>query len=297
MTETSQTADLTADLVEIKDLTKKFGALTAVDHVTFSVAQGEAVALWGANGAGKTTVLRCLLHLMPFSGTISIAGMDVQTQGKAARRLIGFVPQELTFHDDLSVAETLIFYARLKKLAAGYQFGPLLERLELEAHVQKAVGELSGGLKQRLALALALLADPPILLLDEPTSNLDITARESFLQFVHELHEEGKTLIFSSHRLEEVRALAQRVLLLEGGRLALDAPPDQLEHKLGRTTTLHLSLAPRAVALALEALTANGLPVSRNGHGIRVQVQPGAKARALRLLHDAGIDIHDFTVE
>jgi ABC-type multidrug transport system ATPase subunit len=287
----------TANLVEINDLTKKFGALTAVDHVTFSVAAGEAVALWGANGAGKTTVLRCLLHLMPFSGTINIAGMDVQAQGKAARRLIGFVPQELTFHDDLTVAETLVFYARLKKLANGYQFGPLLERLELEAHVHKAVGELSGGLKQRLALALALLADPPILLLDEPTSNLDITARESFLHFVHELHEEGKTLIFSSHRLEEVRALAQRVLLLEGGRLALDAPPDQLEHKLGRTTTLHLALAPRAVDPALQALTANGMPVSRNGHGIRVQVQPGAKARALRLLHEAGIDVQDFTVE
>lgn len=288
---------MTDTIIQINELTKKFGALTAVDHVTFTVKAGEAVALWGANGAGKTTVLRCLLHLMPFTGTITVNGMDVQKQGKEVRRLVGFVPQELSFHDDLTVAETLTFYARLKKVGTGYDFNPLLARLELAPHVQKPVRDLSGGLKQRLALALALLADPPILVLDEPTSNLDIRARDEFLAFLHNLNEEGKTLVFSSHRLEEVKVLADRVLLLEGGRLTLAAPPVELEQKLGRATTLHLALPPRTIDPALEALSAYGLPVSRNGRGVRVQVRPGAKGEALQVLHDAGIEVKDFTVE
>ena len=288
---------MATSIIEVNNLTKKFGALTAVDDLSFAVNPGDAVALWGANGAGKTTVLRCLLHLIPFEGTITVDGLDVQEEGKLVRRLVGFVPQELTFHDDLTVAETLTYYARLKKVPAGYDFTPLLSRLELADHVQKAVRDLSGGLKQRLALALALLADPPILLLDEPTSNLDIRAREDFLYFVRELNEAGKTLIFSSHRLEEVRALADRVLLLEGGRLALAAPPRELERRLGETTTLHLALLPGTIDPALRALSNHGLPVSRNGHGVRVQVPTDAKAEPLRLLHDAGIDVQDFTLE
>lgn len=286
-------------IIRVNELTKRFGNLTAVDHVSFDVQAGEAVALWGANGAGKTTALRCLLHLMPFSGQVTVDDIDVQKQGKDARRLMGFVPQELSFHDDLTVGETIMFYARLKKVPAGFDFTPMLERLELLPHVQKAVRDLSGGLKQRLALALALLADPPILILDEPTSNLDIRARENFLQFVDDLRKEGKTLIFSSHRLEEVKALANRVLLLEAGRLVLAAPPTELEAELGRTTTLRLALPAQTVDRAREALSAQGMPVSPNGNGrtLRVRVQPAAKAEVLRILYDAGVDVDDFTIE
>lgn len=288
---------MTDPLIRVSGLTKRFGALTAVDDVSFDVSAGEAVALWGANGAGKTTALRCLLHLMPFTGTVTIAGKDVKREGKAARYLVGFVPQELSFHDELTVAQTLVFYARLKKVASGYDFTPLLQRLELLPHVQKRVRDLSGGLKQRLALALALLADPPILILDEPTSNLDIRAREDFLRFLHDLRESGKTLVFSSHRLEEVVALADRVLLLEAGRLVLSAAPHNLEKELGRESTLHVTLPPPAIEPALELLSAHGLPVSRNGQGVRIRVQPGTKAEALRVLHDAGIVVEDFSLE
>jgi ABC-type multidrug transport system ATPase subunit len=288
---------MTEPIIQVSGLTKRFGGLTAVDGVSFDVQAGEAVALWGANGAGKTTALRCLLHLMPFTGTVTIAGKDVTKQGKAARHLVGFVPQELSFHDDLTVAQTLVFYARLKKVMDGYDFTPLLARLELLPHIQKPVRDLSGGLKQRLALALALLSDPPILILDEPTSNLDIRAREDFLRFLHDLRDSGKTLVFSSHRLEEVVALADRVLLLEAGRLVLAAPPQNLEKELGRESTLHVTLPAPTVEPALALLTAHGLPVSRNGQGVRIRVQPGAKAEALRVLHDAGILVEDFSIE
>lgn len=246
---------MTGKIIQVCELTRTFGDLKAVDNLSFDVQAGEAVALWGANGAGKTTALRCLLHLMPFSGEVTIAGKDVKREGKAARRLVGFVPQELSFHDDLTVAETLTFYARLKKVAHGHDFTPLLKRLELSSHVQKPVRSLSGGLKQRLALALALISDPPILILDEPTSNLDLRAREDFVRFLHDLRHEGKTLVFSSHRLEEVRAVADRVLLLESGRLALSGTPQALADQLGelaspRPQTVPLS-SPRQPALDL----------------------------------------------
>jgi ABC-2 type transport system ATP-binding protein len=285
------------EMIRVANVSKRFGNLRAVDHLSFTVGPGQAVALWGANGAGKTTALRCLLGLLPFEGSVAIAGLDVQRQGKEARKLTGFVPQELNFHDDLTITETLTFYARLKKVPSGHDFSPLLSRLELLPHVGKPVHDLSGGLKQRLALALALLADPPLLILDEPTANLDIRAREDFLLLLHELKVGGKTLAFSSHRLEEVTALADRVLLMEGGQLVIDAPPDQLEQNLGWESTLHIYLSERAIEPALETLSVHGMPVSRNGRGVRVRVKPGEKGRVMQILHEAGVEIDDFTVE
>jgi ABC-2 type transport system ATP-binding protein len=286
-----------SEMISVLNLTKRFGKLLAVDDLSFSASASEAVALWGANGAGKTTALRCLLGLLPFEGQVTVAGKDIQKKGKEARKLIGFVPQELNFHDDMTAAETITFYARLKKVPAGFDFTSLLDRLELAPHIQKPVRDLSGGLKQRLALALALLADPPILVLDEPTANLDIRAREDFLLLLHDLKIDGKTLAFSSHRLEEVTALADRVLLMEAGHLIVDAQPQELEKRLGWESILHLYLDQDLIGPALETLTAFSLPVSRNGRGVRVQVKPGEKAKVLHLLHDAGIEIDDFTVE
>jgi ABC-type multidrug transport system ATPase subunit len=241
--------------------------------------------------------LRCLLHLIPYEGQIAINELDVCQQGKAVRRLVGFVPQELNFHDDLTVAETLSFYARLKKVPPDHDFSTLLTRLDLQAHLAKQVGELSGGLKQRLALALALLADPPILMLDEPTANLDIRSREDFLLLLLEFKRSGKTLLFTSHRFEEITALADRVLLLEGGKLIIDAPPYEIEKQLGLESTLHLYMADLEIDPALATLTAHQMLVSRNGRGVRVQVSPGEKGKVMRILHEADVTIDDFTIE
>ena len=269
-------------VIEVRHLTKNFGRFKAVDDLSFTVQAGEAVALWGANGAGKTTAVRCLLNLFPFEGEIRINGLDVRRQSKEVRRQIGFVPQELSFHDDMSVAETLIFYARLKKVPDGFDFEPLLEQVRLVPHIKKRIGELSGGLKQRLALAVALLSDPPILVLDEPTASLDIRSREEFLFLLRSLKKSGKTMIFSSHHLEEVTALADRVLLLEGGRLVVDSPPDQLERRLGWETTLHLYLPEEGIEPALQTLEQLGMPV---------------KGKVLRMLQESGIVVEDFSVE
>lgn len=252
----------TADpLIEVEALTKRFGAIEAVKGVSFAVRQGDVVALWGPNGAGKTTVLRCLLGLFPFSGQVRVVGVDMRSRGRLARRFIGFVPQELSFHDRLSTAETLEMYARLKHAPLA-RVKELLETLGLMEHHRKSVRALSGGLKQRLALACALLSDPPILLLDEPTSNLDQAARDDFLSLLSDLSRAGKTLVFTSHRPEEVESLATRIILMENGKIVRDtqikgtpseAVTDADAHsELKDATDILASANPNECGLALE---------------------------------------------
>jgi ABC-type multidrug transport system ATPase subunit len=286
-------------MVEAKNLTKRFGKLTAVDDVSFAVEAGESVALWGANGAGKTTALRCVLGVIPFEGTVHLSGYDVARQGKAARRMMGFVPQEISFHDDMNVRETLIFYARLKKTSTTNEYvADLLQRLGMASHLKKSVRDLSGGMKQRLALIIALLADPPVLILDEPTANLDVKARDEFLTLLAALKEEGKTLIFSSHRLEDVSALADRVLLMELGKLTADCPLTELGSHLGSKDMLKLYFASEEwIDPAVEILTGHGYNAQRNGTGVWVQVVPLEKAKPISLLTKAGIPVDDFQLE
>jgi ABC-type multidrug transport system ATPase subunit len=149
--------------------------------------------------------------------------LDLGNNSKDFRKSVGFVPQEINFHPDLNVLETLDFYSGLRRVhkSVGKK---LLEDLDLYGHSNKKVGQLSGGLKQRLALALALLSDPPVLVLDEPTTNLDSNTRANFLTYLNELKSGGKTLIFASHRLEDVMHLADRVLVVEKGQVKKDCP-------------------------------------------------------------------------
>ena len=209
--------------IQARAVTKSFGPVTAIRDVTFTVGRGETVVLWGANGAGKTTVLRCLLGVVPYLGAITVDGLDVRAQGKAARGRMGYVPQEIRFHDAQTVRETAEFYAALRGLRAGEHH---LAEWGLAAMAERRVGQLSGGMKQRLALALALLADPPILLLDEPTSNLDLAARRDLLECLERCRRRGKTLVLCSHQAAEVWRLADRVFVLEEGRLAREGRPE-----------------------------------------------------------------------
>lgn len=208
-------------MIEINNVSKRFGRTRVLDGATCRIGPGQSVALWGSNGAGKTTLLRCMLGLIDFRGNITVAGMDVRRRGKTVRRLIGYVPQEMTFYDDYRLMEAMRLVARLRgtpRSACASQ----LQRVGLEADHRKRVRELSGGMKQRLALAMALLNDPPILALDEPTSNLDAAARRELLGQLIELKCAGKTILFISHRPEEVGGLAGRVLTLEHGRIIDD---------------------------------------------------------------------------
>ena len=280
--------------VQVAGVSKRYGRVQVLSDVSFEARPGEALALWGANGAGKTTLLKAMLGLVECQGAITIAGHDARRAGKQARRRLGYVPQEAVFYD-LSVTDTLAFYARLKR-AGQNRIPALLDRLGLSAHASKRVPTLSGGLKQRLALAVALLADPAVLLLDEPTANLDADAQRDYLALLAELRAtEHKTILFASHRLEEVEALANRVLLLEHGTLAAVLTPSELLARLLPQLELTLWVPAAQRQDALSVLTGHGWAAHFNGRGtVVVQVPAEHKLQPLHALQAQGIRVDDF---
>lgn len=279
-------------MIEAHSLTKRYGQVTALDDLSFSIEAGEAVALWGANGAGKTTTLRCLLGTQDFEGELRVNGIDVRKNGKAARAAIGYVPQEATFYD-MTVTETLHFYARLKKAALS-RVEAVLEQVQLSDHAAKRVSMLSGGMKQRLALAVALLADPPLLVLDEPTANLDVHAQRDFIHMIQRLKQTGKTIVFSSHRLDEVLALGSRVLVLADGRLSAACQPQELPEMLGLQRWLRIWVPVQHKEGMLTVLDQQGFTYLPNGRSVFVQVAQDGKIAPLRSLELAQIPVEDF---
>lgn len=287
---------LSNSVIEVDKLSRSFGDVKALQELSFNLAGGEGLALWGNNGAGKTTAIRCILGQVSYKGSVSICGIDVATHGKQARSRVGLVPQEISFHDDLTVVDTMKLYTRLRK-AKHDEGTALLERLSLAPHLTKQVRQLSGGLRQRLALAIALLGDPPILLLDEPTANLDAAARQDFLALLEDLKAEGKALVFASHRPGEVLRLADRVLLLDQGKLVAESEPEELMTRIGALPKMRIGVGIDNVEAALKALSSNEFETTRNRTGIYVTVAPGAKARPIKALVDAGIPVVDFDLE
>jgi nitrous oxidase accessory protein len=293
--------------LKVESVSKRYGKAVALEEVSFTAQPGEAVALWGANGAGKTTLIKTILGLIDFDGRVEVCGRDVRRMGKAARRNIGYVPQEVIFYEQ-TVQETLEFFAKLKGRIGELENSPILQspstrvaellsKLGLEAHGHKNVSALSGGLRQRLALAVALLADPPVLLLDEPTANLDAQAQRDYLALLHKLRvEEHKTILFASHRLEEVELLANRVVLLEHGRLVKVVTPEELLTQLMPFIKLTLWVPEAQRAEALARFTGAGLAAHLNGRGtVVVQVRAEEKMQLLSLLRE--MEVVDFEME
>lgn len=209
-------------LIEVHGLSLDLGERRVLDQVSFQIARGESVALVGPNGSGKTSVLRCILGLLPYSGTITVGGHDAWREPVAARTLIGSLPQRSAF-GDATALETLRFTARLRGLEPGRSLAAL-ERVGLEDFKHQRARTFSGGMQQRLALAAALLSDPPVLLFDEPTASLDRAGQKSFLALAAGLRKEGRTLLLASHRAEEIDELTDRVLELDFGRLLPERP-------------------------------------------------------------------------
>jgi len=214
--------------VEVEDLTKKFGDFTAVDRVTFTVEPGEIFGFLGPNGAGKTTTIRMLSGLLQAtSGDACVAGLDVKTQTEAVKQRIGYMSQLFSLYGDLTVDENIAFFAGL--------YGVRGERLEarrawvlrmagLEHHHGQLTAELSLGWKQRLALGCAVLHEPPILFLDEPTSGVDPISRRNFWELIYSLADAGTTVLVSTHYMEEAEYCHRLALMNRGRLIALDTP-------------------------------------------------------------------------
>ncbi len=222
-------------MIEVSHLTKRFGDFVAVDDVSFSVAAGECVGFLGPNGAGKTTTMRVVAGIFPpTTGVVRVGGHDVSRDPNAARRTLGYFPENAPFYPEMSVEGYLGFVARAKRVPSG----------ERAPHVEKAigacglgevrrrlVGKLSKGYRQRVGLAQALLGDPQVLVLDEPTSGLDPGQVTEIRELVKSLRGE-RTIVFSSHILSEVSLVAQRVVIVDRGRLVAEDSPAGLAERL-----------------------------------------------------------------
>lgn len=282
-------------MIVIEHLSKWYGKNEVVKDFSLHVAQGESVALWGPNGAGKTTVVRSMLGLVAYEGTIEIGGLDAATHGKATRRAMGYVPQELSFYDEMTVYDLLDYSAALRDVPTE-RVDEVCELVELTDHVRKKVRELSGGLKQRLGIAVALFHDPPIVLLDEPTSNLDARSRDAAIELLQGLRAEGRTLVVTSHHVEEMAMLVDRVVAMEEGEIQVICDPSDLAEELGLRAWLHLVLANGSHGKALDVLEEQGFSAKLNTRGVLVEVSAQGKGAAVAALHRAGVVIEDLEV-
>lgn len=282
-------------MIRITGVSKRFGKACVVQGVSLEIPAGDSVALWGENGAGKTTLIRCVLGLLRFEGRIEIGGHDVARAGKRARMMVGYVPQELGFYDDLQVAEAVRFFGRLKGLVLTDTAG-VLQHVGLEGQGSKRIRELSGGMKQRLALAIALLGDPPVLVLDEVTASLDACGRRELVEMLSGLSGSGRTMLFASHRVDEVTTLARRVVTLRRGCVAGVDDTARFVKGLGAGSTLHLAMRADVRARALHVLVERGFAAEMNGIGLLVPVPSEQKAAPFRVLADARIAVDDFEV-
>jgi len=214
------------NLVETFNLTKRFGDLTAVDHLNLKIRRGEVFGFLGPNGAGKTTTIRMLCGLLtPSEGYAIVAGFDVTKFPEKVKERIGYMPQRFSLYDDLTLHENLDFFGGIYRIPAERRRARIrrvLEIVQLEDFEDKLAGELSGGLKQRLALACSLVHEPELLILDEPTAGIDPTLRKAFWRYFRDLNKEGVTLFINTHYMDEAE-LCDRLGLINKGRLiALD---------------------------------------------------------------------------
>jgi ABC-type multidrug transport system ATPase subunit len=213
-------------MIRIQNLTKRYGSRVALWNLSLDLRPGEVTLLLGANGAGKSTLLRCLLGITDYEGSITVAGLDPLHHGCAVRSLIGYMPQSGGLHPDLSVEDTIRLYADIRRVpvARGTE---LLEEAGLSEHRTVKVGDLSGGLRQRLGFALALLTDPPILILDEPSASLDAASRGWLAGRLRAMAQQGRTVLVSTHAGQELLAVGDRRVVLEDGRrIDSDCRPD-----------------------------------------------------------------------
>ncbi len=217
--------------ISFKHLTKNYGSLVALNDVSLEIEEGEFFGLLGPNGAGKTTLISILAGLCrPTTGSVEVMGHDVQSDFRAARRLLGIVPQELVFDPFFTVRETLQFqsgYFGIKN--NGEWIDEILHHLGLADKANKNMRALSGGMKRRVLVAQALVHRPPVIVLDEPTAGVDVELRQSLWKFISRLNKEGHTIVLTTHYLEEAQELCGRIAMLKKGQIvALDTTANLL---------------------------------------------------------------------
>src|SRR6056297_655441 len=214
--------------VSVRNLTRTFGDFTAVNEASFDVKKGEIFGFLGPNGAGKSTTIKMLCGLLaPSSGEGQVAGKDILTQQEEIKKVIGYMSQRFSLYDDLTVMENLQFFGSIYGLEGGrlrQRIGYILDMVDLHKRKNSVVKQLPGGIKQRLALGTAVIHDPPIIFLDEPTSGVDPLMRRVFWEQIYNFSEEGKTIFVTTHYMDEAEHSERMALIIAGNIIALDTP-------------------------------------------------------------------------
>ena len=280
--------------IELRGVRKEFADVTAVRDLDLTVEDGEVYGFLGPNGAGKSTTIDMLLDLVrPTAGTVRVLGSDVATAGVAIRRRTGVLPDGFSVYGRLSGRKHVAFAVESKD--ADDDPDALLDRVGLGSDADRAAGDYSKGMRQRLALAMALVGDPELLVLDEPSSGLDPAGAKEMRDIVRTEAERGATVFFSSHVLEQVDAVCDRVGILRDGELVAEDSVEGLREAVGDGATLEVS-APGADDPAVDAVraVAGVSSVTRDGDGLVVNCASDAKTAVIGTLEDAGVAVDDF---
>jgi len=292
-------AAMTAAL-SLQDVSLRYGRATALDGVSFSIARGEIVGLLGPNGSGKSTALAVAAGLLqPASGVVLLDGVARSVEPLRFARSIGFVPQDSSLYDELTAAQNLEFFGSLYGLQGGEldrRVARGLARANLYDRADDRVRRFSGGMKQRLGIACALLHDPAVVLLDEPTASLDAASRDSLLLDLQRLRDEGHAVLLTTHQNEEAAGF-DRVVLLEAGRVVASGQPQDLTLRKQSLMYGHLREAmPMVVSRGLqERLTVNGVELEVIGRRVRLAALNNDElGRALSLLLAEGASLETF---
>ncbi len=288
--------------VEVEGLVKRFGDLLAVDGIDLRVDQGEVFGFLGPNGAGKSTTVRMLTTLLtPSGGVARVAGHDVVSEAATVRRLIGVALQDAAIDPLMTGVELLHLQAVLHGIpwsAAKTRGAELLERVGLEAAADRRVGTYSGGMRRRLDLALSLIHEPDVLFLDEPTTGLDPTSRSALWEELRRLNGEGTTIFLTTQYLEEADQLADRIAIIDGGRIVRDGTPTHLKREVG-DPTLRIDVHEGQLAAAARVLAAFGPDRPCREGRVAIGLRGGAEnmASVVRALDDASIGIHHLELD
>jgi ABC-2 type transport system ATP-binding protein len=280
----------------LRDLVKTYGPIRAVDSVSLHVAAGEIFGLLGPNGAGKTSVLECALGLrLPDSGSVLIAGLDARAHGAQVKRTIGAVLQSTALQDAITPREALELFGAFYPRPIGA--GPLLERFSLAEKADARFETLSAGQRQRLALALAFVNDPSLLFLDEPTAGLDPQVRRDLHESIRQFRAEGRSVLLTTHYIEEAHALCDRIAILHRGRIVATGTPEELIARSASHTRLIVRAARALDAAALGRLP--GIISAAETHGAAtVQTRDTGPAiiELVRYLGQSGNELLDLQV-
>lgn len=287
--------DTTNSAILVEGLTKSFGGFRAVDSISFAVRYGEIFGFLGPNGAGKTTTMKSVLRLfIPDNGTITINGIDMQKQEKQAKKYIGYLPEKVAFYDNLTALQNMYFYAEMKG-ATKEQCKTLITEFGLEHAMKKKVGKFSKGMQQRLGMARAIIGDPPLLILDEPSGGLDPRGVVLIRNKIREMKHKGSTVFVSSHILSEIQEVCDRVGIINKGQIVAKDSVSELGRKLNLKPKMMIDIEKIPEDIINAAKKVKGVDsATMEGKQLQVVCGPETKAKVIVAIEKAGGNITNF---